>query len=263
MLATVEASTVRKIHEYLAASFADTEDPISPPGIRSEGLLDSAVSRQHTGFNGQLKYPLPLSNAASLIFGICNNHPFHNGNKRTALLAGILHLDLNGYVLHRASNDQLYDVMLKVASHKPINSAQLPKIKRRGQDRTDAEVSELEQWLHDKSRRVQMGERSITFGRLYQILEAFEFKIGYKRNNRAEILKRTRTLGILHWKCVYKVSCPGDSRTVSLNEIKQVREALKLTEPYGVDSITFYGEQTLIDGHVSNYRNVLRRLAKT
>ena len=46
-------------------------------------LLESAIARQDAGFAGQLKYPTAVVNAATLGYGLCLNHPFHNGNKRT------------------------------------------------------------------------------------------------------------------------------------------------------------------------------------
>jgi len=55
-----------------------------------------SVYRQLTGYEGRYKYPLPLSNAAALVYGLCCDHPFYNGNKRLALVALIVHLDRNG-----------------------------------------------------------------------------------------------------------------------------------------------------------------------
>src|SRR6187402_3953254 len=86
---------IESIHNYLANDFANDDDPISPAGIKSEHLLGSAVYRQHSGFEGYLKYSDAISNAATLIYGICNDHPFHNGNKRTALVSLLVHLDKN------------------------------------------------------------------------------------------------------------------------------------------------------------------------
>ena len=95
MLSTLSASEVLAIHDVLAADFAAADDPISPAGVKSMNLLESAVSRQFTGYEGRLKYDTPILNAASLTYGICSNHPFHNGNKRTSLVAMLCHLDRN------------------------------------------------------------------------------------------------------------------------------------------------------------------------
>jgi len=43
---------VLSIYEAITQDFADSVDPISPAGIRDPNLLESAVFRQETGFNG-------------------------------------------------------------------------------------------------------------------------------------------------------------------------------------------------------------------
>ena len=64
-------------------------------GIRDRSLLESALARpQNLAAYGQ---PTVFDLAASLAFGIARNHPFTDGNKRTAFLAGTLFLRINGY----------------------------------------------------------------------------------------------------------------------------------------------------------------------
>lgn len=93
------------------------QKPGPPAGIRSRALLESAVGRQWTSLNGGLKYPHPVDNAATLLFGICCDHPFHNGNNRTALVAMLVHLDRNQHTLFNTSQNELYDLMIDVAGH--------------------------------------------------------------------------------------------------------------------------------------------------
>ena len=102
-LRTLSAEDVLQIHEILVADFQESGDPISPPGVRSVSLLQSAVGRQTTGIGSVLKYPDPIFNAATLLYGLCNDHPFHNGNKRTALVAALVHLDRNKFTLYDTS----------------------------------------------------------------------------------------------------------------------------------------------------------------
>lgn len=63
-------------------------------GIRDAGLLDSALQRPLNKF----AYGEPdLSDlAAAYAYGIARNHPFVDGNKRTALVASLTFLELNG-----------------------------------------------------------------------------------------------------------------------------------------------------------------------
>src|SRR5262245_17511958 len=90
---------------------------MSPSGVRSLALLESAVFRQSVSLGSTRKYPDPLSNAATLAFGLCCDHPFYNGNKRTALVAMLVHLDRNHLCLYRTTQSMLYQFMLAVANH--------------------------------------------------------------------------------------------------------------------------------------------------
>lgn len=83
-------------------------------GVRDEGLLESALARPQQLF----AYGNPPSDlaalAASLAYGLARNHPFADGNKRTAAVACELFLALNGATL-QADNVELYPVYLSLA----------------------------------------------------------------------------------------------------------------------------------------------------
>ena len=66
-------------------------------GLRSADLLGSALGRQAVAFGGEVKYREPLDIAATLFFGMVKNHPFSDGNKRTALLLLLFGLYRFGY----------------------------------------------------------------------------------------------------------------------------------------------------------------------
>ena len=51
-------------------------------GIRDEGLLDSAHMMPLQSYGGEDLYPTIIDKAACLAFGLINNHPFIDGNKR-------------------------------------------------------------------------------------------------------------------------------------------------------------------------------------
>ncbi|MEW8229612.1 MAG: type II toxin-antitoxin system death-on-curing family toxin [Candidatus Thiodiazotropha endolucinida] len=68
------------------------------PGIRDESLLESALSRPRQRFEYSDE-PSIFDLAASYCYGLANNHPFVDGNKRIALTIAALFLELNGYSL--------------------------------------------------------------------------------------------------------------------------------------------------------------------
>ena len=90
---------VRQFHFALVADFSDYEDPISPSGVRNEDLLAAAVYRPHTSLESHHKYPTVEMASAALVHSLVHDHPFHNGNKRTALVALLVFLDENGTML--------------------------------------------------------------------------------------------------------------------------------------------------------------------
>jgi death-on-curing protein len=83
-------------------------------GVRDMGALESALARPRTTFEGQDLYPDLWHKAAALMQSLIRNHPFVDGNKRTALTATGLFLELNGYML-TANNDEAASIALQAA----------------------------------------------------------------------------------------------------------------------------------------------------
>jgi death-on-curing protein len=83
-------------------------------GIRDAGLLSSALARlQHVYAYAAGEVTLAQL-AAAYAFGIARNHPFVDGNKRTAFVVAMLFLRLNGQTV-QASPDDLYDTFIALA----------------------------------------------------------------------------------------------------------------------------------------------------
>lgn len=87
-------------------------------GCRDLGLLQSAVSRPKATFGGRELYPELFHKTAALMESIACNHPFIDGNKRTAIVSAGLFLEKNGYRL-RATQKELERFTLSVAVRKP------------------------------------------------------------------------------------------------------------------------------------------------
>ena len=76
-------------------------------GIRDEGLLESALGKPLNVFAYEDDCDLPRL-AASYAFGIARNHPFVDGNKRTALVVSFGFLLLNGLKVTAALEDRYF-----------------------------------------------------------------------------------------------------------------------------------------------------------
>lgn len=104
----VADSVVYAIHEAQLAEHGGI------PGIRDEGLLASALARPCNleAYGDDLD---AASLAAAYAFGIARNHPFLDGNKRTAFVVMELFLNLNGWILE-ADDADCISTMLALAA---------------------------------------------------------------------------------------------------------------------------------------------------
>jgi death-on-curing protein len=68
--------------------------------LRDRGLLESAVMRPQASAFGEDAYPTLAEKGAALLHSLALNHPFVDGNKRTATLAMLTFLELNGVDQH-------------------------------------------------------------------------------------------------------------------------------------------------------------------
>ena len=102
---------VREIHDEALKRFAGLQ------GIRDENLLASAVLAPQSSFGGKSPFADLIDIAAAYLFYICRNHPFLDGNKRTAMMAAIVFLRLNG--IEPAPDSERWEkLMLDIAASK-------------------------------------------------------------------------------------------------------------------------------------------------
>ena len=104
--------------------YLDTEDLVElarrllgdPPPTRDIGLLGAAAARPQASAFGEDAYPDIWSKAAALLHSVVNNHPLVDGNKRLGWLATAIFLELNDASVSAATNDDVYDLVMSVAS---------------------------------------------------------------------------------------------------------------------------------------------------
>jgi len=80
-------------------------------------LLESAMALPFASAFGQDAYPDVVTKAAALFRSLVANHPFGNGNKRTAVVTVDYFLSANGFMLN-LSNDQMYELAKQTARYK-------------------------------------------------------------------------------------------------------------------------------------------------
>jgi len=100
------------------------------PGLRDEGLLDSALAQPMAGLGGQYLHSDLFAMAAAYVFHLANNHAFVDGNKRTALAAALVFLDANGYEI-ADEGTELADLVLEMVTEKRDKAWVADELRRR------------------------------------------------------------------------------------------------------------------------------------
>lgn len=96
-------------------------------GVRDFSLLHSALERPRATYSGRDLYPNAFTKAAALLQSLCLNHPFTDGNKRTAWTVTHKFLWDNGYLL-KARGTEAADFIIYVDNSQP-------------------DIKEISQWL--------------------------------------------------------------------------------------------------------------------
>lgn len=104
----VELPEVLAIHDETLAEHGGLE------GVRDRALLESALSRPKNllAYSGERISLAQL--AAAYAFGIARNHPFIDGNKRTALIVSFAFMELNGFEI-QAPPENTYLTFMRLA----------------------------------------------------------------------------------------------------------------------------------------------------
>ena len=88
----------------------------NPPPIRDIGLLGSAVARPQTTLFGDDAYPDLWTKAAALLQSLVGNHALVDDNKRVGWASTATFLELNGVAASDALEDDVYDLVIEVAT---------------------------------------------------------------------------------------------------------------------------------------------------
>lgn len=106
---------IYELHTQLENAF------ILSPGVRDENLLASAVYTPFQTFMENDLYPSIYDKAAQLCYGLANNHPFTDGNKRTALHSMYVYLIINGFDII-ASQQDVENMIIDIAAGNMTNT---------------------------------------------------------------------------------------------------------------------------------------------
>jgi prophage maintenance system killer protein len=272
---TVGLHDVLAAHFLIVDYFAEKRYGIGGIGPRSLDLLHSAVSRQFTAYGGIRKWNGLYENCATLMYGLVMNHPFHDANKRTALLATLLLLNrkrqivtlqqkkLDGLVVAIAGNG-LPGYFGKEARYQE----QLQSLSETND--ADGVVRIIADFLRRNTRHRDNSARTVTYGELNRALRRHGFELRNPSGNyinvvRIEPAKPARFLGLgaKPEREIYlaQIGFPGWKDQVHRSALKTVRQATGLTPENGCDTQVFFEDAEPLSSLISEYAEPLKRLA--
>ncbi len=125
----ISVDVVLKVHLLIINKYGGTH------GLRDRGNLESALARPFATFDGIDLYPSPIEKASAIFESLIINHPFIDGNKRTAFVMMRILLHLNNYKII-SSEDELYNFIISAA-------------------KGDFEFSTIREWLGNNTKEIQ------------------------------------------------------------------------------------------------------------
>ena len=261
---TVGILDVLRAHFLIADYFFEQGSGMGGIGPKSPELLHSAVYRQFVSFSGRDKWPDPYHKAATLVFGIVKDHPFHDANKRTGFLTML-------YALHKmkriptAPHRDWEELTVKIAENS-LNS--FGRARELAKKDDDADVLFLADYLKRNSRARDNSHYTITFQELDRRLRDFGFCLCNPNGNyidvsRIEVNRAFFGLGQKKTKLIRlaQIGFPSWKTQVSRSAISKTRSATGLTPEKGVDSKSFFHGADALNSIIDEYSEPLRRLA--
>lgn len=255
---------VLRAHFLIVDYFYGRDSGLGGIGPRDKNLLHSALYRPHVSLGGVPKWITDYEKAATLIFGIITDHPFHDANKRTGLLLLLLFLRNINRVPTIGQHD-LEDFAVEIADHK---LDRYPRYRDLCRTESEPDVLFIADYLKRNSRKLDKGYYTITFRELDQRLRSFGYKLSNPSGNYIDIVRiqeRRKLFGFgskekIDVK-VAQIGFPGWKSQVTQSAVSTARKAARLTAEDGFDSQTFYRGIDPVQSLIAEYAGPLERLA--
>ncbi len=246
------AADVVRIHFDLTKLFEAEQDPISPPGVKNLGLLESACGRALTSLGGTEKYPALVMKLACLTQAITKNHAFHNGNKRAALATLLASLHRNGLCLKPSvTDDNVFDFIVAVTANEyPTKCHGLSG---------DDIVRQIAWWIKKNSEQSRTSHGSIRMEEFIKKCVAAGVEHRYKNGKSVFMNPRVSVRGRQR-----SITVSGSTRQLSGPAAASFIRKLGLNAANsGIDANEFYDDAKVERAVIHRFIVALRRLART
>ena len=258
---------VLNAHLSLADYFFENgegEKDVEDIGLIDKGLLSSAVAMQIDGRSENLKWETDYEKCSALFYGLIKNHPFHHGNKRTALLTALYYLSK----LNRrpTAHHKELEIITRIIASNTIKDRKAFKPFSKFEN---GEIRFLAQYFQKYTRPIFKKCYVITYNELNKKLGDFGFSLNDPHGNSIDIIrieKRASLFGFRnkrekHTK-IGVIGFPGWTREVPRKEMKILRGYTGLTAKDGFDSQCVYKKAPPLSSLINEYSGVFHRLAQ-
>lgn len=257
-----------KAHVLLLDTFSrDAGEGVGGVGPRSMPLLASAIDRQNVGLGSASKWSSVFEWSATTFFGMIKNHPFFDGNKRTALLLALVQLYRAKRTPASAQRDfeslAVATAASKLDEYDPKRFASYAK----KCSRPDADVLYIADRFRAWTRQADKEIYIVTFTELDRLLRKFGYRLGKPDNNYIDVIKtETKRRYLIGRKMqvdttVTNIGFPSWKKEVGASTLAMVRKACHLTPEHGIDSAVFFRDFEPMQSLIDIYYEPLRRLA--
>ena len=234
-------------------------------GLRDPNLFCSAIARQHVEFGGRVKWSNAYEIAASLFFGLVKNHPFHDGNKRTAFLSLVWYLRKSG-IGFKVRPEVLNRMTVAVASSNwdffaEYNFRKLEK----EVGHNDAIILAIAAFLRKRTRQRVKRYKAVRWSEFERALKRFGFFLGEANRDKVSIYKfeKRKVLGLAigknEKKVVMTVSYPGAKRQITAQSIKNILRKIGLGDPKRYDHSAIFNDEPMYC-LVQEYEDLIEKL---
>lgn len=227
-------------HYLICNHFLKLGEGLGGVGPKDFGLLSSAVSRQVASAFGSYIHTDFWDIAASLIFGLINDHPFHDANKRTAFLSSVFFMLENGFV-PRVGIQEVEDFTVEIADFNSRNGRHM---------RIDEIAPRFKTLFRQTDNRISY---IVTFNELQGLLNEHGCSLGNPNGNYINVYRGEAR--------VAQIGFPGWTKQVSRNAIATVRKSTGLTAENGYDAQVFFKGEDPLRVLIGQYEEPLKRLA--
>lgn len=252
------------IAHYLICDYFETNyQQTSIYGVRDLTLLGSAIGRQKTSFGGCVKWKTLYEYCATLFFGLVKNHPFHDGNKRTALLALLYQLQQSKRVPD-ASQKEFETLTVRVAESGLEKYSNYNSFCKPGLKKEDSAVYFIADFLRKKTRILNSSYKPLTFFEFNAILKQYDCFMDNPSGNYINVYKTITKRCFIFKKTfssrVLQIGFPGWRKQINQKAFKETLKALDLTPDRGFDRKVFFENAEPLYKLIYDFEGPLRRL---